>query len=117
MSLACGPREGICRAVGLGTVDLATAGLGTAGWHRRHDKGEIENMQGRTDHASGLLARIPWSLVRQLLLTLFAIYLIGSAIMLSVQLLECFECATPFTVGAVALLIALLAKFVVREQL
>jgi hypothetical protein len=61
--------------------------------------------------------RISWPLVRQLALTFFAIYLIGSAIMLSAQLLQSFDFATPMTVGAAALLIAFLAKLVIREQL
>lgn len=61
--------------------------------------------------------RIPWLLVRQILLTLFAIYLIGGAIMFNVQLLQIFDCATPITVGGMALLIAFLAKQIIREEL
>ena len=48
--------------------------------------------------------RIPWPLVRKMLLTVFAIYLIGGAIMFSVQLLENLDLATPITVGGAALL-------------
>jgi len=58
-----------------------------------------------------------WPLVRQLLLTLCAIYFIGGAIMFSVQLLQSFEVATPFTVGGVALLIAVLARLIIRADL
>lgn len=61
--------------------------------------------------------RISWLLVRQILLTFFAIYLIGGAIMFNVQLLQIFDCATPITVGAAALSIAFLAKLVIREEL
>ena len=61
--------------------------------------------------------RISWSLFRQIGLTFFAIYLIGSAIMFSVQLLEVFDYATPITVGGTALLIAFLAKQIIREEL
>jgi hypothetical protein len=61
--------------------------------------------------------RISWPLVRQTLLTFFAIYLIGCAIMLSVQLLQSFDFATPITVGGTALLIAFLAKLIIREEL
>jgi hypothetical protein len=61
--------------------------------------------------------RIPWSPVRQILLTLCAIYLIGGAIMFNVQLLQTFDCATPVTVGGAALLIAFLAKMIIREEL
>jgi hypothetical protein len=66
--------------------------------------------------AKGLAMRIPWLLVRQILLTLCAIYLIGGAIMFNVQLLQTFDCATPTTVGGTALLIAFLAKLIVREE-
>lgn len=60
--------------------------------------------------------RIPWLLVRQIGLTFFAIYMIGGAIMFSVQLLQTFEYATPITVGGTALLIAFLAKLIVRDE-
>ena len=63
------------------------------------------------------LVRIPWPQVRQILLTFVAIYLIGGAIMFNVQLLEFFGCATPVTVGGAALLIAFLAKLIIREEL
>lgn len=58
-----------------------------------------------------------WPLVRQLLLTLFAIYFVAGAIMFSVQLLQSFEVATPFTVGGIALLIAVLARLIIRDDL
>jgi hypothetical protein len=58
-----------------------------------------------------------WPLVRQLLLTLFAIYFVGGAIMFSVQLLQSFEVATPLSVGAMALAIAVLARLVIRDDL
>jgi hypothetical protein len=61
--------------------------------------------------------RIPWSAVRRLALIFFAIYLIGGAIIFSVQLLEMFDYATPTTVGGTALLIAFLAKLIIREEL
>lgn len=67
--------------------------------------------------AKGLAVRIPWPLVRQMLLTFFAIYLIGGAIMFNVQLLQFFDCATPITVGGAALLIAFLAKLIIRDEL
>jgi len=61
--------------------------------------------------------RIPWSWVRQILLTFFAIYFIAGPIMFTVQLLQALECATPLTVGGAALLIAFLAKLIIREEL
>jgi hypothetical protein len=61
--------------------------------------------------------RISWVSVRQILLTFFAIYLIGGAIMFNVQLLEMFDYATPVTVSGTALLIAFLAKQIIREEL
>lgn len=64
----------------------------------------------------GLASRIRWPLVRQAILPFVAIYLIGGAIMFNVQLLEFFDCATPITVGGAALLIAFLAKLVVRDE-
>jgi len=67
--------------------------------------------------AKGLALRIPWQLVRQMLLTFVAIYLIGGAIMFNVQLLQFFDCATPITVGGAALLIAFLAKLIIRDEL
>ncbi len=60
--------------------------------------------------------RVYWPLVRQLSLTFVAIYLIGGAIMFSVELLQNFELATPISVAAVALLIAFLAKLIIREE-
>jgi hypothetical protein len=59
---------------------------------------------------------IPWSLLRQILLPFVAIYLIGGAIIFNIQLLEFFDCATPITVGGAALLIAFLAKLILREE-
>jgi len=67
--------------------------------------------------AKGLTLRIPWPLVRQMLLTFVAIYLIGGAITFNVQLLQFFDCATPITVGGAALLIAFLAKLIIRDEL
>jgi hypothetical protein len=67
----------------------------------------------RVDRSS---ARIPWSLLRQILLPFVAIYLIGSAIIFNIQLLEFFDCATPITVGGAALLIAFLVKLIIREE-
>ncbi len=58
-----------------------------------------------------------WPLVRQVLLTLFAIYFVGGAIMFSVQLLQSFEVATPFSVGGIALLVAVLARLIIRDDL
>jgi hypothetical protein len=58
-----------------------------------------------------------WPLVRQLLLTLFAIYFVGGAMMFSVQLLQSFDVATPLTVGGMALLIAVLARLIIRDDL
>ena len=60
--------------------------------------------------------RIPWPLVRQILLTVFAIYLIGGAIMFSVELLQHLDLATPVTVGVAALLVAAVAKLIIRED-
>ena len=60
--------------------------------------------------------RIPWPLVRQILLTIFAIYLIGGAIMFSVELLQNLDLATPVTVGIAALLVAAVAKLIIRED-
>ena len=57
-----------------------------------------------------------WPLVRQLLLTFAAIYFVGGAIMFSVMLLQNFDVATPISVASTALAIALLAKFIVREN-
>jgi hypothetical protein len=64
----------------------------------------------------GLAMRIPWPLIRQILLTVFAIYLIGGAVMFSVQLFENLDLAAPITVGGAALLVAALAKLIVRED-
>ena len=61
--------------------------------------------------------RISWVLVRKILLTLFAIYLLGGAIAFNVQLLQLFDYATPITVGGAALLIVFLAKQIIREEL
>ena len=61
--------------------------------------------------------RIYWPLVRQVLLTLFAIYLIGGAIAFTIQLLQALDFATPVTVPLAALLIAFLAKRIVSERL
>ncbi len=58
-----------------------------------------------------------WPLLRQVLLTLFAIYFVGGAIMFSVQLLQSFEVATPFSVGGIALLVAVLARLIIRDDL
>ncbi len=58
-----------------------------------------------------------WPLVRQLLLTLVAIYFVGGAIMFSVQLLQNLELATPLSAGAIALLVAFLAKLIIRDDL
>ena len=58
-----------------------------------------------------------WPLVRQLLLTLFAIYFVGGAIMFSVQLLQSLEVATPFSVGGIAILVAVLARLIIRDDL
>jgi hypothetical protein len=62
-------------------------------------------------------ARIPWSQVRRMLLIPATIYLIGGAIIFNVQLLEFLDWATPMTVASAALLIALLAKLVIRDEL
>ena len=67
--------------------------------------------------AQGLAMRIPWPLVRQILLTVFAIYFIGGAVMFTVQLLQAFDLATPITVGGAALLIAAIARLIIREDL
>jgi hypothetical protein len=58
-----------------------------------------------------------WPLVRQLLLTLFAIYFVAGAIMFSVQLLQSFEVATPLSIGAMAIAIAVLARLIIRPDL
>jgi hypothetical protein len=61
--------------------------------------------------------RIPWTLVRRILLMVFAIYFIGGAIMFTAQLLQAFNLATPITIGGAALLVAAIAKLIIREDL
>ena len=61
--------------------------------------------------------RIPWTLVQQILLSLVAIYLVGGAIVFTLQLLQAFELATPITLGCAALLVAAIAKLIIREDL
>ena len=61
--------------------------------------------------------RISWPLIRRILLTVFAIYFIGGAIMFTVQLLQAFDLATPITAGGAALLVAAIAKLIIREDL
>ena len=58
-----------------------------------------------------------WPLVRKLLLTLFAIYFVGGAVMFSVQLLQSLEVATPLSVGGMAIAIAVLARLIIRDDL
>ena len=58
-----------------------------------------------------------WPLVRQLLLTFCAIYFVGGAIMFSVQLRQSLDVATPFSVGVIALLVAFLARLIIRDDL
>jgi hypothetical protein len=67
--------------------------------------------------ARGSAMRIQWPLVRQILLTLFSIYFIGGAIMFTVQLLQAFDLATPFTVGGAAILVAAIARLIIRKDL
>jgi hypothetical protein len=60
--------------------------------------------------------RIYWPLVRRLSLTLAAIYLIGGAIMFSAELMQSFDLATPLSIGSMALLVAFVAKLIMREE-
>jgi len=87
--------------------------LGNQRYAKTEDRLEFSSRPAR-----GLAMRIiQWPLVRQILLTLFAIYFIAGAIMFTVQLLQAFDLATPITVGGAAILIAAIARLIIRKDL
>ena len=53
----------------------------------------------------------------QLGLVLFCIYLVAGGIYLMLAILQGCECAQPFLVGALSLLIAFLAKLVIKDDI
>ena len=61
--------------------------------------------------------RIPWMLVQQILLSVVAVYFVGGAIVFTLQLLRAFELATPIALGCAALLVAAIAKLIIRQDL
>lgn len=84
--------------------------------NRRNAKNKdgLEFLLGRR---GGQAMRIPWTLFRRILLIVFAIYFIGGAIMFTAQLLQAFDLASPITIGGAALLVAAIAKLIIREDL